>query len=289
MMTKIIAILVMVTLTARAVIVIPTAAEQAATNWTALSHRLNGSGATITNHVSYRFVLKLSNGFLGCAVGSNKVAFAAHIGSFTSVWFDDVNDVAHTTYAVTTTATTGDFGIATLSDVLPRWAAVDTNSVIGSNVVGWGWGKGYDTNGTPTSPGGIRTFPLSESAYATRWGPFRIWSTDPATSSNYRIYTDTTETFGTNTAVTGGDSSGPLFIYNAGATNWQFVGNWKSSAATTSEVEDGNTQIANSTATANAFLASELPNFTGYDPAANAPFTSSSARSITTRTLRIGP
>ncbi len=282
-MRLLLAILFLFCLSARAVIVLPTTAEMNATNWTALAHRLNGSGATITNHVSYRFVLKLSTGFLGCAIGSNKVAFAAHTTAPTSVWFDDVNDVSHTTYTVSSTTTSGDFGIATLVEALPRWAAVNTNSLMGSNVVAWGWGKGYDTNGTVTTNVYVRVFPLSESTYATRWGPMQLYSQDPATSSNYRLLTDSTDT-NKPTAVVGGDSSGPLFFYNSGTTNWQFVGNWKSSAAGTSSVEDGNTQIANSTYSVNSFLASNLPDFNGYDPQSG---TSSTKPNFNTGTFRI--
>lgn len=288
-MKWLLAFLLFAAFTAPAVIVLPSTAELNGTNWTALAHRLNGSGATITNHPSYRFVMKLSTGFLGCAVGSNKVAYSSHTTAPTSVWFDDVNDVAHTSYTVTSTANSGDFAIATLAEVLPRWSAVNTNKLMGSNVVAWGWGKGFDTNGTVTTNVYVRVFPLSESTYATRWGPMALYSANPSGGQDYRLLTDSSNT-NNPSAVVGGDSSGPVFCYNPGATNWQLVGNWASSAAGTSSVEDGNTQIANGTYTANSFLAGELPDFTGYDPqpgggGASGNSTNSPANHV--RTLRL--
>lgn len=280
------AILLLVCCSARAVIVLPSTADMDSTNWTALAHRLNGSGSAITNHVSYRFVMRLSSGYLACAVGSNKVAYAAHVGTPTTVWFDDVNDVGHTTYTVSSVSASGDFAIATLSDVLPRWASVNTNSLMGSNVIAWGQGKGFNTNGT-VSTNFYRVFPLTDVLSKTRWGPMQLYSLNPATSSNYRLITDSS---GTNnpTAAVGGDSSGPLFFYNTGTANWQFVGNWNGSEASGDTVEDFNTQIANATYTANSFLAGQLPDFTGYDPqpgGGSGNSTNSPATNI--RTLRL--
>ncbi len=268
-MIRLLAIMILLSLAPKcpAGVRLPSAAEEvAAASWSALATSIN-SALAVTNppgHTDgggYRYLLRLNSGFLGCAISSNQIAYANHVGIPTACQYEGVFPNGQTFFTDQATHQVGGnpgIGIVTITGaVFSVYAPVQTNrQSAGTEFLSWGRGLGLDPGGTPTGAAGVRQFPIGGGgAQATRYNKFTL----SFAGTFYNFYS----TIGTNTdgVTTGGDSSGPCFVFNNATGRYEFVSVWWGSDAGTTPagaVQENNLQQAYGTYSATGLIVSLL-------------------------------
>ena len=288
------AILFACCLSAKAVLVVPTQEQQDQTNsWSLLATGLNTSGA-VTNPAGYSdrggygYILRTTPGdpagFL-TAIGSNKVAWASHIGILvgTQLRYESDKAASPTYYTITSTANNGvDLSISTVTPNLPLWVSVNTNYAGGQNAIAWGTGRSYDPTGSVTTNTGIRRFPLRDDPGTVRWAPCRLWGPWFGGVADYRVYANDAPELG----VTYGDSSGPTFTTNGAI---KFVGNWSASdAGSNLYINEDNLARLNGTWNNTGFIVGQLGDDLNGGTNAPAGGSSPAVPNLNVQVLRIG-
>lgn len=251
-----------------AIVLLPTPAEETAYgSWEATANAMNaqqlGTNAPGTTDFGGSPYIMVGTGTgLGCAISSNKIAFASHIGNATSWrYYSDAAGVV--TYTATSFASDpADFTIATVDGVLPVYAPINTNNMVGSNLIAWGRGKIFDPTGTPSGSPGARTFPIVFDPVdpdRLHWAPVNVSQNSGLVAGGALVFAGVTY----RGAATFGDSSGPLFKVNPTTGRSEFVGNWYGSEAAGSTVSDGNQSVLNTTWRRAGFIASNVSDMSG--------------------------